>query len=141
MCLEAAHSYVLRASTMTANLTAKPAIDSNFGRTVAHDQPARQARSVRERTPADTRGRASSSPREIGGIYFVNQDGRLIARVLSSRRFFYLTAEMTAKVECPYNLTNSTLCIPLHLVQAYLFSIRQAVDRCATESGTCYESS
>ncbi len=42
-------------------MTAKPASDSNFWRTVAHDQPAQQAWSVRGRTPADTQGRASRS--------------------------------------------------------------------------------
>ena len=41
--------------------------------------------------------RASRSPKEIGGIQLVNQGGGLIARALSSRRFFHLTAEMTAK--------------------------------------------
>jgi hypothetical protein len=46
---------------MTAKVTAKPAIDSNLWRTVAHDPPARQAWSARRRTLADTQGRASRS--------------------------------------------------------------------------------
>jgi hypothetical protein len=46
---------------MTAKVTAKPASDSDFWRTVAHDQPAQQAWSVRGRTPADAQGRASRS--------------------------------------------------------------------------------
>jgi hypothetical protein len=37
------HMYGGRAFSMTAKVTAKPAIDSNFWRTVAHDQPAQHA--------------------------------------------------------------------------------------------------
>jgi hypothetical protein len=35
--------------------------------------------------------------REIGGMRFVNQGGRLMARVFPSRRLSHLTANMTAK--------------------------------------------
>ena len=58
---ETAQSDVLIAFPLTAILTAIPANDSNFWRTMAHDRPARQARRGRGRTPVDTRGRASRS--------------------------------------------------------------------------------
>ena len=72
--------------------------------------------------------RASRSLREIGGMRFVNQGGRLMARVFPSRRLSHLTANMTAKSwSAPENPVDYSLRIHCKRVRAYLLSTRQAV--------------